>query len=139
LHKQKHSKGDAIPATHAVDGVAIACSAFTQYGVKSRTSQGWVGTVTVTRAPFAVIRRPPVSRRQLHLAVPAKGGVRRRYGGTVTRHGLRKGDGDLVKSPKGIGYVSGDTEKQISVSDANWKRLGQIASSKIQLIRRSNG
>jgi len=36
-------------------------------------------------------------------------------------------------------YVSGDTEKQLSVSDANWKRLGQIAVSKIQLIRRSNG
>uniref|UniRef100_A0A0C1QQK7 Uncharacterized protein n=1 Tax=Tolypothrix bouteillei VB521301 TaxID=1479485 RepID=A0A0C1QQK7_9CYAN len=44
-----------------------------------------------------------------------------------------------VNSPKGIGHVSGDTEKQVSVSDANWKRLGQIASSKIQLIRRSNG
>ncbi|MDJ0543327.1 MAG: hypothetical protein PX637_03050, partial [Microcystis sp. M53601_WE4] len=55
----------------------------------------------------------------------------------TTRHGFRKGD--LVSSPKGIGYVSGDTEKQLSVSDANWKRLGQIAVSKIQLIRRSNG
>jgi hypothetical protein len=69
--------------------------------------------------------------------VVAKGGLRRKYGGTVTRHGFRKGD--LVNSPKGIGYISGDTEKQISVSDANWKRLGQIASSKIQLLRRSNG
>ncbi len=44
-----------------------------------------------------------------------------------------------VNSPKGIGFVSGDTEKQISVSDANWKRLGQIASSKVSLIRRSTG
>ncbi|MEI2582985.1 MULTISPECIES: hypothetical protein [unclassified Scytonema] len=44
-----------------------------------------------------------------------------------------------VNSPKGIGFVSGDTEKQISVSDANWKRLGQIASSKVTLIRRSTG
>jgi hypothetical protein len=137
LQKQKHSKGDAIPATHAVDGVALACSAFIQYGITSTHSMGWRGNVTVTPAPFAVIRRPPVSRRQLHLMVFAKGGVRRKYGGTVTRHGFRKGD--LVQSPKGIGYVSGDTEKQISVSDANWKRLGQIASSKIQLLRRSNG
>jgi hypothetical protein len=136
LQKQKHSKGDAIPATHAVDGVALACSAFIQYGVTSTHSMGWRGEVTVQSAPFAVIRRPPVSRRQLHLMVFAKGGVRRKYGGTVTRHGFRKGD--LVQSPKGIGYVSGDTEKQISVSDANWKRLGQIASSKIQLIHRSN-
>lgn len=31
------------------------------------------------------------------------------------------------------------TEKQVSVSEASWKRLGQIAASKIQLIRRSNG
>jgi hypothetical protein len=71
------------------------------------------------------------------LMVPAKGRLRRKYGGSTTRHGLRKGD--LVKSPQGIGYVSGDTEKQVSVSNANWKRLGQIASSKVQLIRRSNG
>jgi hypothetical protein len=71
------------------------------------------------------------------LMVPAKGRLRRKYGGSTTLHGLRKGD--LVKSPKGIGYVSGDTEKQVSVSNANWKRLGQIASSKVQLIRRSNG
>ncbi|NCR78406.1 MAG: hypothetical protein GPI92_24210, partial [Microcystis aeruginosa K13-06] len=78
-----------------------------------------------------------ISRRQLHLMVFSKGGKRRKYGGSTTRHGFRKGD--LVSSPKGIGYVSGDTEKQLSVSDANWKRLGQIAVSKIQLIRRSNG
>ncbi|BAY44887.1 hypothetical protein SAMD00079811_24890 [Scytonema sp. HK-05] len=137
LYKQKHFKGDAIAATHAVDGVALACSAFIQYGVTSTHSMGWKGNVTVQPAPFAVICRPPVSRRQLHLMVVAKGGLRRKYGGTVTRHGFRKGD--LVNSPKGIGYISGDTEKQISVSDANWKRLGQIASSKIQLLRRSNG
>lgn len=62
---------------------------------------------------------------------------RRKYGGSVTRHNVRKGD--LVNSPKGIGYVSGDTVHQISVSEANWKRLGQIAASKVQLIRRSNG
>lgn len=68
---------------------------------------------------------------------PAKGNMRRKYGGSTTRHGFRKGD--LVQSPKGIGYVSGDTERQISVSNANWKRLGQIATSKVTLIRRSNG
>ncbi|GAL93597.1 hypothetical protein N44_02452 [Microcystis aeruginosa NIES-44] len=35
--------------------------------------------------------------------------------------------------------MSGDTEKQLSVSDANGQQLGQITVSKIQLIRRSNG
>jgi hypothetical protein len=69
--------------------------------------------------------------------VPSIGGVRRKYGGSTTRHGVRKGD--LVNSPKAVGYVSGDTDRQISVSDASWKRLGQIASSKVTLIRRSNG
>jgi hypothetical protein len=65
------------------------------------------------------------------------GGIRRKYGGSTTRHGVRKGD--LVKFPKGVGYVSGNTETQISVSEASWKRLGQIASSKVQPIRRSYG
>ncbi len=136
LQKQKHSKGDVIPATHAVDGVALACAVFIQYGIIDRHAMVWKGDCTVQPAPFAVIRRPPISRCQLHLMVPARGGIRRKYGGSVTRHGFRKGD--LVQSPKRIGYVSGDTEKQISVSDANWKRLGQIVSNKIQLIRRSS-
>ncbi len=93
--------------------------------------------VSVTPTSFFVIRRPPYSRRQLDLMVPSLSGNRRKYGGSTTRHGVRKGD--LVNSPKGIGYVSGDTEKQISVSDSNWKRLGQIAASKVSLIRRSTG
>lgn len=97
----------------------------------------WVGKVIVTTSIFRVIRRLPICRRQLHLMVPAKGGIRRKYGGSTTRHGFRKGD--LVNSPKGIGYVSGDTEKQVSVSDSSWKRLGQIVANKINLIRHSNG
>ncbi|RAM50935.1 MAG: hypothetical protein C6Y22_14370 [Hapalosiphonaceae cyanobacterium JJU2] len=141
LHKQKHSKSDAISATHAVDGIALATSAFIRYGVTSFNSQGWIGEVTITPAPFAVIRRPPVSRRQLHLMVPAKGGVRRKYGGTVTRHGFRKGD--YVEATQGnktyFGWVSGDTEKQVSVSDQNWKRLGQFSKNKVRLIARSTG
>lgn len=141
LHKQKHFKSDAIPATHAVDGVALACSTFIRYGVKSRNSQGWIGEVTVTPAPFTIIRRPPVSRRQLHLQKPASGGERRKYGGTVTRHGFRKGDYvEAVKAGKTYrGWVSGDTEKQVSISDADWKRLGQFTAKKVRLIQRSTG
>ncbi len=141
LEKQKLFKGDAIPATHAVDGVAASCSVFIKYGITSHSSMGWRGDVTITSCPFAIIRRPPISRRQLHLMVPAKGGVRRKYGGTVTRHGFRKGD--YVEATQGSktyrGWVSGDTEKQISVSDANWKRLGQFSKNKVRLIRRSSG
>ncbi|MDJ1177216.1 RRXRR domain-containing protein [Roseofilum sp. BLCC_M114] len=140
LTKNKADKSKAEFNTHAVDGVAIAASHFIEYRKYHKVSEDgatWFGSVCITTAPFFVIRRPPYSRRQLHLMVPAKGGSRRKYGGSTTRHGVRKGD--LVQSPKGIGYVSGDTEKQISVSDANWKRLGQIAATKVTLIRRSNG
>lgn len=139
LEKSK-DKAAQTPQSHAVDGVTLAASEFVGYeSFNSAKEHGhhWTGAVDITPAPFRIIRRPPVSRRQLHLLQFAKGGVRRAYGGTVTRQGFRKGD--LVDSPKGIGYVSGDTAKLLSVSDANWKRLGQIAVSKIKLLRRSNG
>ncbi|MBE9011218.1 RRXRR domain-containing protein [Pseudanabaenaceae cyanobacterium LEGE 13415] len=140
LSKNKADKSSSEFNTHAVDGVSIAASHFIEYRQYHKAGEDgadWFGSVSITSAPFFVIRRPPYSRRQLHLMVPTKGGIRRKYGGSTTRHRVRKGD--LVKSPKGIGYVSGDTEKQISVSEANWKRLGQITASKVQLIRRSNG
>lgn len=109
-----------------------------KYGITSHSSRGWKGSVTITPAPFCVIRRPPVSRRQLHLMVPAKGGIRRKYKGTVTRHGFRKGD--LVKTPNGeIGYCSGDTEKALSISDADWRRLGRFSFKKSQLVQRNTG
>jgi RRXRR protein len=140
LVKNKGDKSKSEFNTHAVDGVAIAASAFVEYRKYHTVGEdgaNWFGSVLITPAPLFVIRRPPFSRRQLHLMVPAKGGLRRKYGGSTTRHGFRKGD--LVSSPQGIGYVSGDTEKQISVSDANWKRLGQIVANRVTLIRRSTG
>lgn len=134
----------AIPATHAVDGVALAASRFIQYeAFQTNRERGhrWTGEVSVTTAPFVVIRRPPISRRQLHLMIPSKGKERRKYGGTTTRHGVRKGD--LVRAEMAgrvlIGWVSGDTARQISVSDFDWKRLGQFTASKVQLIRRATG
>jgi hypothetical protein len=140
LEKNKVDKGKAEYQTHAVDGVAIAASYFVEYRNYHKLNKDggdWFGSVEITKALFFVIRRPPYSRRQLHLMVPAKGGLRRKYGGSTTRHSFRKGD--LVNSPKGIGYVSGDTEKQVSVSEASWKRFGQVSVRKVQLIRRSNG
>ncbi len=140
LEKQKDSKGDAIPATHAVDGVALAAHAFTEYQTGYHYGH-WVGAVQITNAPFTVIRRPPISRRQLHLMVPALGGVRRKYGGTTTRHHVRKGD--FVKAVKAgvtyYGWVSGDTARQISVSNFDWKRLGQFTASKVVLLARATG
>lgn len=140
LIKNKVNKSHAEFNSHAVDGVAIAASHFVEYRKYHRLDvdgANWFGSVSITLAPLFVIRRLPYSRRQLHLMVPSIGGVRRKYGGSTTRHGLHKGD--LVNSPKGLGYISGDTEKQLSVSDTSWKRLGQMAASKVTLIRRSNG
>ena len=129
LSKQKRSKGDTIPQTHAVDGIALAASQFIRYeAFHTTTTRGhkWKGGVRITTAPFLVIRRPPISRRQLHLMVPSKGGVRRKYGGTTTRHGVRQGD--LVRAEMSgrvsVGWVSGDTQKQVSVSDFDWKKRG---------------
>ncbi|MGL4879891.1 MAG: RRXRR domain-containing protein, partial [Waterburya sp.] len=122
LKKQKHSKSEAIAATHAVDAVALACYQFVDYK-PFENSQGhghcWQGKIQLTTAPFLVVRRPPISRRQLHLMVFAKGGIRRKYGGTTTRHGVRKGD-FLEAQKAGIvdrGWCSGDTERAVSVSD----------------------
>lgn len=138
------NKAEQSPNSHAVDGVALAASQFAHYQQFHRMGVDggdWVGTVAVTDSEFRIIRRPPVSRRQLHLAVPAKGGVRRKYGGTVTRHGLRKGD--FVKAEKKgqffFGWVSGDTKAQLSLSNQSWERLGYFSPKKAQLIQRSTG
>ena len=144
LEKDKSDKSNQTPETHAVDGIALASLEFLQWK-EWHSNLGkhgdWVGETGITSAPFFVIRRPPICRRQLHLCVPGKGGKRRKYGGTVTRHGFRKGD--LVKATKAkktyVGWCSGDTEKAVSVSDINWKRLGQFTASKVVLLERSTG
>jgi RRXRR protein len=144
LHKEKSDKSLQIPETHAVDAVTLASSQFVKYqmcvGVKSHGAS-WIGSVTITNSQFTVLRRPPISRRQLHLMVSSKGGNRRKYGGTTTRHGFRKGD--FVKATQGkksfFGWVSGDTENLVSVSDASWKRLGQCTAKKVRLIKRNTG
>ncbi|WP_242038975.1 RRXRR domain-containing protein [Anabaena lutea] len=38
-----------------------------------------------------------------------------------------------------FGWVSGDTEKHVSVSDCNWKRFGQCTAKKVRLIQRNTG
>ncbi len=141
LEKEKSDKSLKIPQTHAVDGIALAASNWMNYGIVDNNSMGWRGEITLTDSIFLVISRPPISRRQLHLMVPNKGGKRRKYGGSVTQHGYRKGDNvEAVKANKTYrGWVSGDTNTQVSVSNANWKRLGQFSKNKVRLIRRSTG
>jgi hypothetical protein len=141
LSKNKDDKSLCVPETHAVDGVALAASYFVRYRQLKNRQGWWEGEIRVTSAPFTVIRRPPICRRQLHLMVKAKGGIRRKYGGTVTRHELSKGDYVRAEQAGRVyyGWVSGDTERQVSVSDVNWKRLGQFCAKKVQLLQRSTG
>lgn len=62
-------------------------------------------------------------RRQLHVLKPAKGNVRKAYGGTMSL-GLKRGS--LVKHVKyGLTYVGGTSDSRISLHDMNGKRLGQ--------------
>jgi hypothetical protein len=73
--------------------------------------------------------------------VLSKGGKRRKYGGTTTKHGFRKGDYVHAKQGKKafFGWVSGDTKTQVSVSDFDWERLGQCSVKKVRLIQRNTG
>jgi RRXRR protein len=144
LHKQKDDKSLQIPETHAVDAVTLASSEFVKYKEWNDVNShgySWVGNVTITNSNFILVKRPPISKRQLHLMTFSKGGNRRKYGGTVTRHGFRKGD--YVKATQGnksfYGWVSGDLEKQISVSDFDWKRLGQCSIKKVEMVQRNTG
>jgi len=157
LEKDKVNKSIAKPETHAVDGVTLACGYFVKYVLFiGSNSHGYThkGSVTVTPSPFKIITRPGAVkrgkeygffRRQLHFEVPDKSGVRKRKGGTITPFGVRIGD--WVRAEKAgkiyIGYVGGftDTKKtqKVSVCDYTWKRIGQFAPSKVELIRRNNG
>jgi hypothetical protein len=148
LVKNKSDKGLQAPETHAVDAVALASGYFVQYKpFHTANTRGctWVGNVVITPAIFKVISKPRITRRRLHDAVPAKGGVRERYGGSITPFQCRKGD--LIEystkskgeSKKVIGYCSGYTGKNLSLSDANWSRLGRFANSKCRIIARNTG
>ena len=147
LEKNKDDKSVQDVTTHGNDAIALAASRFVQYkAFHSTNSHGhhWVGSVKLTDAPFKVIARPQLYRRQLHFENPSKGGTRKRKGGTVTPFGFRSGD--LVIATKGKltvkGYIGGYSEpnKVVSIYDAaKWKRLGQFSVLKTQLLKRSNG
>ena len=147
LEKDKKSKAQAKPETHAVDGVALAAGQFQRYTVKHH-SRGrystFEGELTVSDSIFIVISRPAYFRRALHFDNTEKGGVRKRKGGTVTPFGFRSGDKVVaLKAAKTYtgwvgGYTLSDKNKKVSVYDSNWKRLGQFAPSKVKLLRRSN-
>jgi hypothetical protein len=148
LAKDKKNKEKQSPETHAHDGIALAASNFMQFEkfhTANTRGHRWVGEVIVTSAPFRVIARPNLFRRQLHFENPVKDvpGNRKRKGGTITPFGFRSGD--LVRAEKAgkahIGWIGGYTQtaktKNVSVYDHNWHRIGQFSLSKVQPIKRS--
>lgn len=120
-------KNARTPESHVSDAIAL-CSLI-------------LGDVKITPFHFDVVRRPKYSRRMLHAERPSKGGIRRPYGGTTTPFIFRKGDYvEVVQGRRVVrGWVSGCTKNLISVSDFEWKRIGQFAASKVRLLERNTG
>lgn len=148
LAKEKQDKGKQVPETHAVDAVALAASCFVQYKpfhTPATRGHDWTGSVSITPALFKVISKPRITRRRLHDAVPTKGSERERYGGSTTPFKARKGDLILYstkskgEAKKVIGYCSGYTRNNLSLSDANWSRLGRFVNSKCRILARNTG
>ncbi|WP_410500701.1 RRXRR domain-containing protein [Chroococcidiopsis sp. SAG 2025] len=146
LTKDKTDKSAQKPETHAHDGIALAAShfmSFEKFHTANTRGHHWVGQVSVTTAPFRVISRPNLYRRQLHFENPEVGGNRKRKGGTVTPFGYRSGD--KVRADKAgvtyVGWIGGYTQtqktKNVSVYDHNWRRIGQFSLLKVELLQRS--
>ncbi len=76
-------------------------------------------------------------RRQLHLLQPAKGGERRRYGGTMSL-GLKRGM--WVKHPKhGVCYVGGTTGQTVSLhAMQTGVRIAKVKPETLQCLTRSS-
>jgi len=151
LTKEKADKSKAVEETHSNDGVALAASHFVKWKEwHSSNARGgyWDGEVVATVAPFKVIARPNVYRRQLHFENPDShkpnpNQYRKRKGGTITPFGFCSGD--FVQAEKAgqtyRGWIGGYTRttksKNVSVYDHNWKRIGQFSLKKIKLLKRS--
>ncbi|NEP12867.1 MAG: hypothetical protein F6K14_22220 [Symploca sp. SIO2C1] len=151
LPKDKADKSKACEETHSNDGVALAASHFIKWKKwQSTKAHGgyWDGSVFVTSAPFKVIAKPSIYRRQLHFENPDSQKpnptqYRKRKGGTVSPFGFRSGD--FVQAEKAgqiyRGWIGGYTQtaksKNVSIYDINWKRIGQFSLNKVRLLKRS--
>ena len=111
-----------------------------------------LGIETKNRFKYDTITRPKYSRRILHLEQLAKGGIRRRYGGTtIGWTNVRKGDYVEATSGNNVfrSYVSGFTtmndRNYIYVSNFDWKGFGKngiqtaITPSNLKIISRNSG
>jgi hypothetical protein len=72
LIKNKVDKSIQSPETHAVDGIALAATQFVSYqSFQDGKEHGhdWKGDVEITPAPFKVVSKPNLYRRQLHFVL----------------------------------------------------------------------
>ena len=151
LPKDKADKSKACEETHSNDGVALATSHFIKWQEwQSSKARGgnWSGCISITSAPFKVIAKHNIYRRQLHFENPDShkpnpNQYRKRKGGTITPFGFRSGDFVQAKKATTVyrGWIGGYTEtaksKKVSVYDINWKRIGQFSPNKVKLLKRS--
>lgn len=129
LPKDKVDKSKACPETHSNDGVALATSHFIKWkDWYSSNAQGgyWEEKTVITPAPFKVVAKPNVYRRQLHFENPDShkpnpNQYRKRKGGTITPFSFRSGDfvqaekaGQLYRGWVG-GYTQTGKSKNISI------------------------
>ncbi len=152
LPKDKSDKSKSVEETHSNDGVALASTHFVKWKEwQSSKARGgyWEGEVSITHAPFKVIAKPNIYRRQLQFENPDShqpnpNQYRKRKGGTITPFGFRSGD--FVEAQKAgkiyRGWIGGYTEttktKNLSIYDVSWKRVGQFSPNKVKLLKRSS-
>ncbi|NET52256.1 MAG: hypothetical protein F6K09_27250, partial [Merismopedia sp. SIO2A8] len=153
LPKDKTDKSKACEETHANDGVALATSHFIQWkewkDIRRNIRGGcWEGEAIITSAPFKVVAKPNIYRRQLHFENPDSKKpnptqYRKRKGGTITPFGFKSGDFVCAEKAGLIyrGWVGGYTQtaksKNVSVYDVNWRRIGQFSPKKVKLLKHS--
>ncbi len=147
LVKERKDKSKQTPETHANDAIAIAATVFIEYKefhTANTHGHEWVGECKITPTPFIVLTRPKLFRRKLHQENYEKGGTLKRQGGTITPFGFRSGD-YVQSSRKGEiiqGWIGGwtDTKKQknVSIYDHDWSRIGQFNPKNVELLQRSS-
>ncbi len=147
LAKDKTNKSAPKLETHKVDGIALAVShfiSFEKFHTANTKGHHWIGQVSITSAPFKVIARPKIYRRQLHFENPVADPPyhRKRKGGTITPWSFRSGDYlEATKAGKTYkGWIGGYSEvnKVVSIYNHERRRIGQFYISKTRLLSRSH-
>jgi hypothetical protein len=142
LVKNKANKSVQEPATHAIDGVALACHHFITF-VEDKVNQcaDWFGDVNITKSQFVVVRRPIYSRRRLHYLQTKEKGVRKNYGGSILVDNARKGDviSYTAETKNIIGYAAGSRGKSLAINNSDWKLIGSYVTKRCKIIKRSCG